>query len=270
MNVSEFLQNENIFEYAAVPYDSLIVTDKRRDELIRREFMPKTAVFFLMPYYVDSPPSNISRYAHSRDYHLFVKELKERAKEFLDVPFALFSDTSPVNEVAGCVEAGLGCVGKNGLLINRRYGSYVFIGELFFSLPFDHEFFKGCEKREKKALCLMCNACERACPTGALSDKSRCISFINQKKRLDEGDEALILESGLLWGCDTCQEVCPMNTGEQTPIEFFRKDRIEKMTGDVLDALVLSGSFSERAYAWRGESVLRRNLKIFEKEGLSK
>ncbi len=265
MNISEFLKSEKIFEYAVIDYKDVTVTDTRRENRIKERFEPKSVLFFLMPYYVKEDKTNISRYAHARDYHFFVKELESRAKEAISVEFAMFADTSPVAEVAGCVEAGLGCVGKNGLLINPRYGSYVFIGEFFFPLSPHHEFFKGCGKREKNTACLSCLKCESACRTGGIFDRSRCVSFINQKKKLDEGDERIIKESSLAWGCDVCQEVCPMNKGEETPIEFFKEARVPTLSREILNQQSASGEFERRAYAWRGEAVIRRNVEILEK-----
>ncbi len=262
MNISEFLKREKIFEYALVSFDELAVVDKRREERVRKLFKPQTAVFFLMPYYVKSPATDLSRYAHSRDYHLFVKELSERAEKCLDLPFVTFADTSPVDEVGGAVLSGLGCVGENGLIINPRYGSYVFIGEFFFPASPEHEFFHGVEKRERLIGCQGCGRCKSACPTGGIFDKTKCVSCINQKKRLEGEDESVIKNSGMIWGCDVCQEVCPMNKGEETPIPFFRNHRIETLSEETLDTLIKSGEFQNRAYAWRGESVIRRNIKL--------
>ncbi len=266
MNISDFLKQENIFEYAVLPYSELTVTDPRRDKAMRESFVPQSALFFLMPYYVKGEKTNLSRYAHARDYHLFVKELYTRAQKVLPVPFCTFADTSPVDEVDGAVKAGLGCVGKNGLLINRRYGSWIFIGEFFFPVPSGSEFFAGCERKERTPSCLLCSKCEKACITGGISDKSLCVSCINQKKKADENDIEIICRTRLVWGCDECQEACPMNRGEETPIAFFKEKLIPRLDSETLDTLISSGEFKNRAYAWRGEEVISRNLKILEQK----
>ena len=141
MKIAEFLESENIFEYALLPFSALRVVDPRRVE--RMGFEPLSAVIFLMPYYVEEEKSNLSRYARSRDYHFFIKELEERAVKALNVNFACFADTSPIDEVGAALQAQLGCVGECGLIINERYGSYVFIGEFFFDKDVSDAFFEG-------------------------------------------------------------------------------------------------------------------------------
>lgn len=265
MKIASFLKNENIFEFAAVPFSDLRVTDERRVE--RMGFEPKTAVVFLMPYYMPCEKTNISFYAHSRDYHFFIKELTARAKDALDCEFACFADTSPVDEVGAALVSGLGCAGINGLIINERYGSYVFIGEFFFSKDINDGFFEGAERKPARPECLECGACIKACPTGGINDRSICLSFINQKKRIDENEIEIIKKSELVWGCDECQKICPMNRCEETPIEFFRENRVEILNREVIDEMISSGEFEKRAYSWRGEAVIKRNAEIINGKG---
>jgi len=263
MRIADFLKSENIFEFALISFEHLRVTDKRRLE--RMGFEPGFAVMFLIPYYKKGERSNISEYAKSRDYHLFIKELTARAGEVLEVPFACFADTSPIDEVGAALYSGLGCVGKNGLIINDRYGSFVFIGEFFFPKDTDPCFFEGITERDTHQKCLECDACIKACPTGGINDKSVCVSCINQKKKIDSDEEMIIRESGSAWGCDVCQEVCPMNRFEETPISFFRENRIERLDEKTLKSLLSSGEFKSRAFSWRGEEVLWRNLELTRK-----
>ena len=266
MTVKEFLESERIYEYSILPFSEVSIIDERR---ARRIFDGKeclTVVPFLIPYLVKgSEKSNISVYAHSRDYHYYFKELSKRLADTLG-SVAAACDISPINEVECAVKAGLGSIGKNGLLINQRYGTYAFVAEMFFSVPMTDGIFEGIEKREKGTFCRMCKACEKACPNNAICDKSRCISFINQKKRLDDGDEDIIIQSGSVWGCDICQSVCPANkNAEETEIEFFVKDRTPFLSEELLDEMIENDTFSKRAYAWRGESVVRRNIRLCQK-----
>ncbi len=260
MRIADFLKSENIFEFAKVDFSRLRVTDERRLE--RMGFEPSCAVVFLMPYYVKGEKTNISEYAKSRDYHEFIKQLRLRAEKSLAVKLACFADTSPIDEVGAALLAGLGVIGKNGLIINKRYGSYVFIGEIFFEKGIDEDFFVGTEPKDAPRKCLECNACIKACPTGGINDRSICVSCINQKKRIDPAEEDIIRKTRSAWGCDVCQEVCPMNRLEETPIEFFREGRVERLDTETLDSLISSGEFKSRAFAWRGEAVLRRNLEL--------
>ena len=121
----EFLDGEKLFVRGELSAESL--------KVIQPHLMPeniKSAVVWLIPYYTGKHENrNVSLYAVSRDYHLYARDLKERlcskAKEaFPNEGFYVFCDSSPVNEVAAAITAGLGVLGKNRLLINEKYGSY--------------------------------------------------------------------------------------------------------------------------------------------------
>jgi epoxyqueuosine reductase QueG len=180
MKIAEFLEKEKIYEYAKIPYEKLCVIDKRREERLFGDKKIKTALFFLIPYYTGGERGNVSRYARGRDYHFYIKELEKRAKEALDTPPVICADTSPVAEVSGACLAGLGCVGENSLIINQRYGSYVFIGEMFFTLDENDEFFRGVEKKSAPQKCRGWGACKKACATGGIFDRAKFVSCITQ------------------------------------------------------------------------------------------
>lgn len=267
MTLKEFFEKEKIYEYSLLPFNEVTVIDQRKADRMFDGGECLTVVPFLIPYYVkDDTESNISVYAHSRDYHFYFKDLSKRLNDsFGDLAAAC--DVSPINEVECAVRAGLGSIGQNGLLINPIYGTYVFVAEVFFSIPETHPVFDGIKKRDKGHFCLMCGACEKACPTGALKDKTKCISFINQKKKLDDGDADIITASCSVWGCDVCQQVCPYNKNvKETEIDFFKENRTPYLTDELLDSMIADQSFSERAYAWRGEAVVRRNIALCKKK----
>lgn len=267
MTLKEFFEKEKIYEYSILPFSEVTVIDERRAGRMFEGRECRTVVPFLIPYLVrDGARTNISVYAHACDYHFYFTSLAQRLKEeFGDIAAAC--DVSPINEVECAVRAGLGSIGQNGLIINERYGTYVFVGEAFFSVPSTDPIFDGIARRDKGRFCRMCGACERACPTNAVCDKTKCVSFINQKKRLDEGDEDIIISSGSVWGCDICQMVCPANkNADETEIEFFREDRTPYLTEELIDSMVENGSFARRAYAWRGEAVVRRNIRLCQKQ----
>ena len=266
MTVKEFFEKEKIFEYSILPFSEVTVIDEKKAGRIFDGRAPQVVVPFLIPYYVKTEEcSNISVYAHSKDYHFYFSAFAERLRdEFGEI--SACCDISPINEVECAVRGGLGSIGKNGLLINERYGTYVFIAEAFFNVPADHPIFEGIEKRDRGHFCSACGACERACPMNAINDKTKCISFINQKKRLEDGEEKIIKESGSVWGCDICQAVCPMNKApEETEIEFFREDRTPYLTDELIDKMMVEDTFRLRAYAWRGEAVVRRNIRLCQK-----
>lgn len=234
-----------------------------------------TALFFTIPYVmtadVDDPGRNLSLYAVPRDYHGYVTELGAAILPVLrDLfpahRFALFADHSPVAEVDGAARAGLGVRGDNGLLITPEYGSFVFIATL--CTDADHAAVTGAPPPtfpDQAPTCEGCGACRRACPTGALGGDGICLSRLTQQKgELTADEQVLLTAHPLVWGCDTCQMVCPHNrrvvaAGQDTPVAYFRHDRLPRLTVPVLDAMG-DDPFAARAYAWRGRAVIRRNL----------
>lgn len=216
-------------------------------------------ILFLFPYRVDGR-GNVSRYAAVPDYHTVVTPaLEQLAKDwegkFPPYSFRAFCDNSPVPEVRAAALSGLGVMGENGLLIHPEYGSWVFIGELVTDAPV-------LPTGDTVNSCLQCGLCRRLCPGQALStlslEKDRCLSHVSQKKgELTQSETDLLLKGGSAWGCDACQECCPMNSKTKiTGIERFSTDFrpvVEK--GDVL-------RLPDRAYSWRGPKVIERNLDL--------
>ncbi|MBQ9414054.1 MAG: epoxyqueuosine reductase [Clostridia bacterium] len=220
----------------------------------------RSVIVMLFPYAVDDPaPRNISRYACVKDYHDAIGAvLQEAAAALSDAfPYDLFVpfvDNSPLPEIHCATKAGLGVKGDHGLFISDRFGSFVFIGCLVttLALPAANAEDRGC---------LHCGACAAACPGGCLpgTDRRRCLSALTQKKgALTPEEEALVKEGGLLWGCDRCQEVCPMNAGKPIAPHPALSPYDPWLSEQSL------ASLEGKAYAWRGEQVLRRNLKLME------
>lgn len=264
--LKEFLFKEKIFEISLLDFNEAEVTNPEKAERLFENFEVKTVVLFLIPYYVKTEEkSNVSRYAYARDYHFYFKDLCSRLDKSFEHRFRYACDSSPINEVSAAVKAGLGSIGKHGLIINDRYGSYVFVAEFFSDLDIRHPVFKGLTRRKAGQFCLECGACEKACPVSAFKDKTKCISFINQKKKIDGSEEEIIKNSSLVWGCDICQEACPENKrAEETEIDFFKTDLTTTLDEKTLDKLLESGDFKNRAYAWRGEKTIRRNIRLKE------
>ncbi len=260
MTLCAFFQKEGIHEYRLLDLRNLNVNKPALFERFFQQKKPVCAAIFLIPYdQCATGVRTVSRYAVARDYHLYVKELSERA-ECLKHFLCGACDHSPIDERDAALRAGLGVRGDNGLVISPVYGSFCFVGELFFSAVPEGEVLT--QPREI-AECPHCGKCRAACPTRALSHEGPCLSELTQKKTLGEQEAVLVREHPLLWGCDTCQEVCPLNRERKaTPIEFFRQERLETLDEARLDALLENGEFARRAYHWRGEAVLRRNLRI--------
>lgn len=224
---------------------------------------PMTAVILLIPYYTgDRADRNLSLYAVPQDYHLFTAELGKELTAFLSAhypenQFAFFSDHSPLDERDAAAKTGLGVIGDNQLLISPRYGSYVFLAELITDLPMT----AGKVQLSEPQGCLQCQKCRMACPS-----PTNCLSAITQKKGvLSEEECELMRKYNTVWGCDICQTVCPMNADIQTsPIPFFKENQIWHLTSVQLRNMEKS-EWKSRAFAWRGRSVIERNLMIAEK-----
>ncbi|MBR6693472.1 MAG: epoxyqueuosine reductase [Clostridia bacterium] len=214
----------------------------------------KTVICFAFPYKVeDKAPKNISRYAAVPDYHEIcgnlLAALAEKLRGETGCEFEYFVDNSPVPEVFAAARAGLGVIGENGLLITEQYGSFVFLGEIVTDMEL-------CGDKGEIAHCSACGACKKACPVGL--SKSECLSAVTQKKKpLSMDEQKLIRENGSVWGCDICQNVCPMNSGTQ-------KTKIPEFLEGYRDSYERGEDISGRAYCWRGEAVISRNFLLFE------
>ncbi|MBR2634918.1 MAG: DUF1730 domain-containing protein [Clostridia bacterium] len=260
--LKEFFENEGIFCYRELSVSDLTVNDEAKFQRIEEKMgRIESAVIFLIPYFVGQKTTNLSVYAQVKDYHRYVRELEDRFSRYCkekkeELSFHILADTSPLDERRAALSAGLGVMGKNGLIQNERYGSLFFIGEMLLSRAFSPE--KALPPRE----CCGCGACLAACPTGAVEDPQRrlCLSMISQKKVLTPEEEALFSRADCKWGCDLCQNACPANLGaEMNPIPFFWEDRVDFLSEEVISSP--KEEFQKRAFSWRGRSVLRRNLK---------
>ncbi len=212
----------------------------------------KTVITCLFPYKVkDEKPQFISRYSAVPDYHKICLKYLSAAKSHLESEynnnkFEIFIDNSPIPEVYTAVLSGLGVLGENRMLINEKYGSYVFIGEIVTDL------FIPCDGQLKK--CIGCNRCKEVCPKN--NTQTDCLSAVSQKKgELSQNEKNAIIKYGTLWGCDICAESCPLN---QTAQNTYIKEFIDGYK----DTYTYGEDISQRAYNWRGDKVIKRNYDI--------
>ncbi|XKG37286.1 tRNA epoxyqueuosine(34) reductase QueG [Marinobacter sp.] len=169
----------------------------------------------------------VSRYTLGRDYHkLMRKRLATLAKKInaavSGYDYRAFVDSAPVMERALAQRAGLGWIGKNTMLLNRKAGSFFFLGEIFTSapLPMD-EPYQGDH-------CGTCSACMDLCPTNAFPsprtlDARRCISYLTIELKGSIPEELRSLMGNRVFGCDDCQLVCPWNKfSKSSPEDDFQ------------------------------------------------
>jgi epoxyqueuosine reductase len=239
----------------------------------------KSVICFLINYFPVSDQENnipkISKYAYGKDYHEVIRpklhSLLARMKEkFGDFNGRGFVDSAPVMERSWAVLSGLGWVGKNGNLIHKKSGSFFFIATLIVDLelayddPFDADY------------CGTCTRCIEACPTQAIGkekvvDGSKCISYFTiELKDLLIPEKMKNQFDNWIFGCDTCQDVCPWNRfskptreSDFTPIEeilHFREPDWEELTEEGFKK-IFSGSPLRRA-KFQG---IKRNLQFIKK-----
>ncbi len=247
--------------FAARDYKELRVINPHLEG--RLGFVPNSAFIFLIPYFV-SEGENLSTYATSLDYHAVIRMLgadiiSALSELFPGAHFFASADHAPIDERHAALTSSLGIAGKNGLIINERYGSYVFIGEIITDLPPCSIF---ATPAAPARTCDGCGACLDACPTGILAGKGcECLSELTQRKgELAAETVELMKKVGTVWGCDECQRACPYNKDPAvTPIEYFHRERLTRVSLSDINAMS-DGEFSRRAYAWRGRKVIVRNL----------
>ena len=237
---------------------------------------PRSVIAAVFPYGAGQAEGNLSLYARGEDYHRVVMRKLEKVCSALRSTFEGFTftpcvDSSPLPEREAALSAGLGILGDNGLIFCPPYGSFVFIGCILTDMP------ASFEKTERKE-CLHCGLCQKHCPTGALCDgkvdAKKCLTDITQRKgELTEEEIAVIKKEGTAWGCDVCQNVCPMNKDANiSPIfEFTGSESYPLLANLEYDEIKALGSreflrlYDGRAFTWRGKAVLERNLEILDK-----
>lgn len=154
----------------------------------------------------------VASYALTTDYHRTIKDMLFemcRRLKALDDSFVArcFVDSAPIFEKRYAVEAGLGWIGRQSLLVTPDYGSFVLLGEIVMNAECD-----GYDKPIGGVGCGECRRCIEACPNGAIKerhiDTTRCISCATIERR-GEGEQCPL--NGWIFGCDECQSVCPYN-----------------------------------------------------------
>ncbi|WP_394776499.1 tRNA epoxyqueuosine(34) reductase QueG [Flavobacterium sp.] len=249
--------------------------DKRLDPTLLVDDA-KSVVSLLLNYYPEETQTQesfkISKYAYGQDYHFVIKE---KLKEFLhsiqenigDVSGRAFVDSAPVLDRAWAAKSGLGWIGKSGNLLTQKVGSFYFIAELILDLELEYD-------HATTDHCGSCTACIDACPTQAIVaphvvDGSKCISYYTIELKENIPYEMKGKFDEWMFGCDTCQDVCPWNRFSKPHSEplfnpnpellsFSKKDWIE-ITEETFRAVFKNSPIKRTKF-----DGLRRNVKFLE------
>lgn len=180
------------------------------------------AVNYFPPILQGDKAPQIAKYALSRDYHKVIKKLLDQLAEQINRDVATHQyrtmvDTAPIFERYWAEQSGIGFRGRNSNLIVPQVGSFVFLGEILTTLELQTDL-------EQNASCGSCKRCINACPTEALDGRSldarRCINYLTIEHRESIPQELSSRFGTRLYGCDTCQDVCPYNRSPQPSSHF--------------------------------------------------
>ncbi|MGG0512949.1 tRNA epoxyqueuosine(34) reductase QueG [Bacillus pseudomycoides] len=206
------------------------------------------------------------RASWGQDYHLVLRDRLQKLEAYLieklpDIEVRSMVDTGELSDRAVSERAGIGWSGKNCSIITPEFGSYVYLGEMITNVPFPPD-------QPIEDQCGSCTKCIDICPTGALVqggqlDSKKCIAFLTQTKGfLPEEYRDKI--GNRIYGCDTCQTVCPKNRGK----DFHNHPEMEpdpELVKPLLTPLltISNRDFKEKygimSGSWRGKKTLQRN-----------
>jgi len=177
----------------------------------------------------------LSRYTYGLDYHKAIIPKLGKLLEYVrtinpEAEGKAVSDSAPLLEKAWAVEAGFGWQGRHSVVINKKFGSFIFIGVLILNIELDYD------RPYTEEHCGDCRLCVEECPTGAINDNRtidtrRCIANLTIENR-GPIPSVLIPKLGRrVYGCDKCQEVCPWNKKAKKDLtpEFSIDPRIAEM-----------------------------------------
>lgn len=232
------------------------------------------AIALAYPSHMKNPPKSepgqyrgmMARVAWGEDYHRVLQNKLKQLEGFIkeQMPSANcvnMVDTGVLSDRAVAERAGLGWIGKNTSLITEQYGSWVYLGEMVTNIPFPPD-------SSMEEDCGECRKCLDFCPTAALIqggqlNAKRCLAYLTQVKETLPEDVQLAM-GNRIYGCDTCQQVCPKNKGKNfTHHEEFLPDG--ELVKPLLQSLLKIGKkefamkFGQSSAAWRGKKPIQRN-----------
>lgn len=226
----------------------------------------KSVIVLTYNYLTDSDPKSdkylTARYTWIQDYHILVKNLLEQLAEkiiniYPSIRYRSTVDSSAISEKRWAMEAGVGRMGKNGLIHNKN-GSFFVIGILLVD-----RFCDIYDDSSLKSDCGSCDLCVRNCPVNALEtpyqvDARRCVSYHNTEDKFPNYSELSL--NKYLFGCDICQEVCPHNKKKNAnPLNISKKSLFLPLENKDLETL----TEADFKHYFSDTSILRRKYARF-------
>ena len=211
----------------------------------------------------------ISKYAYGKDYHFVIKKKLKTLfslikKKLGNIEGRVFVDSAPIHERAWAKISGLGWIGKNSLLLNKKMGSYFFLAEIICDLELEYD-------TPVTDHCGTCTKCIDACPTNAITkaqviDANKCISYLTIENKNEIPSELSKSFNNYIFGCDICQDVCPWNkfSKPHNEKEFLPNDEVsnfsnkdwEELTHDTFNRIFKNSAIKRTRF-----KGLKRNIK---------
>jgi len=274
--LKDILQNHRVLNYES-GFEEKDLDKRINPQLTLTSAKSIIAIAIAYPSKVPNPPKSkaaeyrgfVARSAWGKDYHHVLQEKLEQLALFLkqlqlSTEYVYMTDTGVLSDHAVAERAGIGWIGKNSLLLTPEFGSYVYLGELITNIEFPPDL-------PMENQCGDCTRCIDACPTQAIVQPGQvnakiCLSYITQRKDLLE-EHWMEQLGNRLYGCDTCQIVCPKNKGiNATHQEVIQPD--PQLAKPLLKPLLsitnkeFKRSWGPTAAGWRGKKPIQRNAII--------
>lgn len=252
--------------------ESPFVTSNIKKRIDPKQYFPEgesilmVGLNYYYPLSSNQTCCKFARYTWGEDYHRVIGEKLEQLGVKLKqiepkLEYKIFVDTGPLVERELARRAGLGFIGKNGTLINPDFGSWIFLGGMVLNLDLE-------EDSSLIGDCGNCKLCLKSCPPKAIEKPYQinphlCLSYITQKKGHLTEEECKQINNRI-YGCDTCQEVCPINrkaakTAKEERLKgkkhvFLTPKEIIKLSKKELESY-----FGNTAAFWQGSNLIKRN-----------
>ncbi|WP_312855416.1 tRNA epoxyqueuosine(34) reductase QueG [Litoribacterium kuwaitense] len=285
LTLKERLKTQQALNYQS-GFEEPDIEKRTHPELLLPQAKSIISIALAYPSKMKNPPRStkkdprgiFARASWGEDYHTVLRDRLDKLQAYVlekmpDAYVTSMVDTGELSDRAVAERAGIGFSGKNCAIISPKFGSYIYLGEMITSIPFepDQPIEDGCGD---------CNICVDACPTDALIqggqlNAQRCISFLTQTKGFLQ-DEFRRVIGNRLYGCDTCQTVCPKNKG----VDFHTQEEFEPEPEKVKPLLKPLLDISNRQFketygamsgSWRGKKPIQRNailaLALYKDEG---